>query len=79
MDDSARGVATAALTLQSILLQTLIHKGVLTGAEALQAVDKCLHAVASHPDAEVTAEAAEIARICLKGVRDGLAEINAPA
>ena len=28
MDESAQGIATAALTLQSVLLQTLVHKGV---------------------------------------------------
>jgi len=27
MDDIARGMATAALTLQSVLLQALVHKG----------------------------------------------------
>ena len=79
MDDSARGVATAALILQSILLQTLVGNGVLTRAQALQAVDGSLDAVASHPDAEATGEAAEIARICLNGVREGLAEMIAPA
>jgi len=77
MDDSARGIATAALTLQSVLLQTLVGNGGLTRAQALQAVDRTLDAVASHPDAEATGEAAEIARICLNGVRDGLAELIA--
>jgi hypothetical protein len=30
MDEAAQGIATAALTLQSVLLQTLVHKGVLS-------------------------------------------------
>ena len=77
MDDSARGVAIAAFTLQSILVRTLVEKGVLTCGEALEAVDKSLDAVASHPAAEAAAEAADIARICLKGVRERLAEATA--
>ena len=79
MDDSARGIATAALNLQSALLQMLVGNGVLTRAQALQAVDRSLAAVASHPDAEATGEVGEIARICLSGVREGLAELIAPA
>jgi hypothetical protein len=34
MDEPARGIATAALTLQSNLLQALVRKSVLTSAEA---------------------------------------------
>jgi hypothetical protein len=30
MDEISRGIATAALTLQSVLLQALVHKGVIT-------------------------------------------------
>jgi hypothetical protein len=36
MDHIARGVASAALTLQSIQLQALVQKGVLMPAEALR-------------------------------------------
>jgi hypothetical protein len=39
MDDSARGIATADLTLQSDLLKALVHKALLTRAEALAIVD----------------------------------------
>ena len=46
----------------------------MTCDEALEAVDKSLDTVASHPAAEAAAEAADIARICLKGVRERLAE-----
>jgi hypothetical protein len=74
MDDSARGIATASLTLHLSLLQVLVRKGVLTSADALGIVDASLRSAASHPDAEATLEAAEIARICLEGVREGLAE-----
>jgi len=30
MDDISRGIASAALTLQSVLLQAPVHKGVLS-------------------------------------------------
>jgi hypothetical protein len=72
MDDSARGIATAALTLQSGLLKALVHKAVLTRAEALDIVDSSLRSAASQPD-----EAADIARICLEGLREGLVELTA--
>ena len=72
MDEPARGIATAALTLQSDLLKALVGKALLTRAEALAIVDSSLLHAASHPDAEATLEAAEITRICLQGVREGL-------
>ena len=52
MDDSARGIATAALTLQSDLLRALVRKALLTRAEALDIVDSSLLNAASHPDAD---------------------------
>jgi hypothetical protein len=42
MDDISRGIATAALTLQSVMLQALMSKGVLITDEALEVVDKSL-------------------------------------
>jgi hypothetical protein len=45
MDDTSRGVATAALTLQSVLLQALVCKGILNTDEALEVVDKSLDVV----------------------------------
>jgi len=76
MDDSARGIATASFTLQSSLLQALVRKGVLSPADALDIVDISLRSAANQPDAEATLEAAEIARICLEGVREALAEMT---
>ena len=75
MDDSARGIATAALTLQSDLLRALVRKALLTRAEALDIVDSSLLNAASHPDAEATRR--EITRICLQGVREGLVGTSA--
>jgi hypothetical protein len=73
MDDISRGIATGALTLQSMMLQALVSKGVLTSAEALAAVDKSLDAVIETPDDEEEVEAvAEVAHACLAQVREGL-------
>jgi hypothetical protein len=72
MDESARGIATASFTLQSSLLQALVLKGVLTAADAFDIVDVSLYSAANQPDV-----VAEIARICLEGVRETLAEVTA--
>jgi hypothetical protein len=75
MDDSARGIAMASFALQSSLLQALVRKSVLTPADALDIVDSSLQSAANQPDAEATLEAADIARICLEGVREALTEM----
>jgi hypothetical protein len=73
MDDISRGIATAALTLQSVLLQALVHKGIITREDALAMVDRSLEAAASVPSAEDAGEVAQVAHDCLAGVREGLA------
>jgi len=73
MDDSAWGIATASFTLQSNLLQAFVRKGGLTPVDALDVVGTSLRSAANRPDAETTLEEAEIARICLEGVREALA------
>ena len=40
MDEVSFGIATAALTLQSVMLQALVAKGLLTPSEAVEVVDK---------------------------------------
>jgi hypothetical protein len=80
MDDIARGIASATLTLQSVMLQALVHKGVLSREEALEIVDKCVELVRPTPageDAEGAEEVAEVAHECLEQVREGLAETAA--
>ena len=66
------GLRPLLSSLQSDLLRALVRKALLTRAEALDIVDSSLLNAASHPDAEATLEGAEITRICLQGVRDGL-------
>ena|SRR5579872_382136 len=76
MDEAAQGIATAALTLQSVLLQALVHKGVLTREDALGIVDRSLEAAANAPGAKEAGEVAEIAQGCLEEVREGLAAMG---
>ncbi len=78
MDEIARGIASAALTLQSVLLQALVHKGVLTSEEALDVVDRSLAAAAVDPtESEDVAQVADVTIDCLAGVREGLAAMGA--
>jgi hypothetical protein len=73
MDEISRGIATAALTLQSVLLQALVHKGIISREEALGMVDRSLEAATNVPSAEDAGEVAKVAHDCLAGVREGLA------
>jgi hypothetical protein len=75
MDDLARGVATAALTLQSVLLQALVNEGAMTPAQALEVVDKAiaesLGTAADSPEKAVERITVE----ALEGVREGIADM----
>ena len=72
MDDSARGIATAALTLQSNLLNALSAK--LYSQELKRSIS-WIAACEARPANQM--EAADIARICLEGLREGLVELTA--
>jgi hypothetical protein len=77
MDDIVRGIATAALTLQSVLLQALVNKGVLTSEAALDVVDRSLAVSAVDPtESEEVVQVADVTLDCLAGVREGLAVMN---
>jgi hypothetical protein len=75
MDTIARGTATAALTLQSVILQALVYHGAMTPAEALEVVDKAVRAAALGAKDKSQMEVANVARGCLEGVREAIAEI----
>jgi hypothetical protein len=75
MDDIARGLATAALTLQSVLLQALVNKGVMVPGEALEVVDKSLGAVREAPGDLASRAVAQAAYDCLESVREGVADL----
>ncbi len=69
---SRGGIATAALTLQSVLLQALVAKGALSHGEVLEITDKCLAAARSDPRDDDEAEVAEVTFARLEHVRGGL-------
>jgi hypothetical protein len=52
MDEAAQGIATAALTLQSILPRALVHRGVPSREEALGVVDRSPEAASNVPSAQ---------------------------
>jgi hypothetical protein len=74
MDDIARGTATAALTLQSVILQALVYHGTMT-PEALEVVDKAVTAAALGAKDKSQMEMANVTRGCLEGVREAIAEM----
>ena len=77
MDQTAQGIATAAFTLISVLLQALVHKGVLSREDALGIVDRSLEAAANAASAEEAGEVVEVTQHCLAGVREGLLGMGA--
>ena len=72
MDSTTRGIATAAFTLQSVMLQALVSKGVLTIDEAFEVVDKSLDALLDTPDDQAVDDVIEVAHACLEHLREGL-------
>jgi hypothetical protein len=75
MDNIARGTATAALTLQSVILQALVYHGAMTPAEALEVVDKAVTAAAQAAKDKSQTEVANVTRGCLEGVREAITEM----
>jgi len=73
MDEAAQGIASAALTLQFVLLQALSRRGVLSRDDALGIVDRDLEAAANVPSAEEADDVAKITQGSLMGVRERLA------
>jgi hypothetical protein len=72
MDDFSRGIATATLTLLSVLLQALVSKGVLTIDEAREVVHKSLDSLLDMPADEGFDGVFEEANACLEHLREGL-------
>jgi hypothetical protein len=72
MDEVSRGVATAALTIQSVLLQALVAKGIFTQSEAVEVADKALLAAASGTLSEDEEAVMEVTAACLGHIREGL-------
>ncbi len=75
MDKISRGVATAALTLQPVMLQSLVRSGLVTLDDALDIVDRSLEAAANVPSARAAGKVVEVTMECLTGVREGPANM----
>lgn len=72
MNDFSRGIAMAAITLQSVMLQTLVADGVLTVGDALQLVDRAKDTFIFAAEGEIPDPANETALTCLANVREAL-------
>jgi hypothetical protein len=80
MDEASRGIATASLTLQTVMLQALVAKGVLTRDEDGSGLQEPLGLAVTPDDdeGEEIDEAAEVALSWLDHLREGL-EADLPA
>ena len=79
MDTTALGVATAALTLHLVLVEQLVHWGLLTPAQAMEIADKSLDVVTGGFGDENMAEVSEAALLCLMSLRKDMAQRLAAA
>jgi hypothetical protein len=75
LDDLARGVATAVLTLQSVLLQSLVANGTMAPAQAFQVVDKAPAASIWTAKSKQEKTVAAVTVGALEGVREGIADM----
>ena len=75
MDEIARGVAAAALTLQSALLRSLVANGAMTPAQALDVIEKALAASLGKASSREEQDVALVTVEALEGVRKGLADM----
>jgi hypothetical protein len=75
MDEIARGVAAAALTLQSALLRSLVASGAMTPAQALDVVEKALAASLGKASSREEQDVALVTVEALEGVRVGLTDL----
>jgi hypothetical protein len=75
MDEAARGVATAALTLQSAVLQSLVAHGVMSPAQALEVVDLAMEASVRNAASQAEDDVALVVIEALEGVRTGLVDL----
>ena len=72
MDETTRGIATAALTLHSMTLEALITRGLVNAEKAVETVNKSLAAIVDKPEMQPL-RVAEAAAVCLRHLRQGLA------
>jgi len=75
MDEITRGIATAALTLQSALLQALVAHGVMSPTQVLDIVDLALEVSHGRSQSMAEKEIGNVAIQCLKSVREGVKDM----
>ena len=75
MDEIARGIAMASLTLQSALLRSLVANGAMTPAQALDVIEKALAASLGKASSREEQDVALVTVEALEGVRKGLADM----
>ena len=75
MDEVARGIATAALTLQSTLLQALVAHGAMSPEQALEVVDLAMEASTRNRPSNAEEDVALVMVQALEEVREGLANM----
>jgi len=75
MDEVARGMATAALTLQSALLQALVAHGAISPEQALEVVDLAMEASTRNKASKTEEDVVVVAVQALEEVREGLANM----
>jgi len=75
MDEVARGIATAALTLQSTLLQALVAHGAISPEQALEVVDLAMEASTRNKASKTEEDVVVVAVQALEEVREGLANM----
>ena len=75
MDEVARGIATAALTLQSTLLQALVAHGAMSPEQALEVVDLAMEASTRNKASKTEEDVVVVAVQALEEVREGLANM----
>ena len=75
MDEVTRGIATAALTLQSAVLQALVAHGVMSPVQALEAIDLAMDASMRNAALKAEDDVELVVIEALQGVRVGLVDL----
>ena len=75
MDEVTRGIPTAALTLQSAVLQALVAYGVMSQAQALEVVDVPMDASMRNAALKAEDDVELVVIEALQGIRVGLVDL----
>jgi hypothetical protein len=75
MDEVARGIATAALTLQSSLLHALVGYGAMSPEQALEVVDLAVEVSIRNGVSKAEEDEVMVTVQALEEVREGLADV----